>query len=105
VLALRDQELIQPSSELPLIREELHHSRHELEERVVSSTFLSRARTGLTSFTTGGLAAISLSHWFDPRSAVLSGGLALLLKEAWELRKSRVSGADLALLHHYTVFA
>lgn len=104
VLALRDQELIRPGAELQLIQEELLQSRRGLEKRVGTSGFLSQAQTGLTSFTAGGLAAISLSHWFNPVPSMLSGALAFLLKTAWELRNSRVSGSDLALLNHYAVF-
>jgi hypothetical protein len=104
VILLGDQDLLEHGQGLRALEEELVGTRRDLEKATGRSKYLSDARAGNTTFMTGALAAVALSHWGNPAIGVASLAIGTALNRALAFRKSKVKDADVALLNHYVLF-
>jgi hypothetical protein len=92
-------------NEVKIIRQELEDVAHHIEERVQSSTFLSRAQKGLRDFSIASLASIALEHFFDPARGIATAAGKEVLGLLWSsyFGNSRSEG-EKAFVRHAVVF-
>ncbi|MBM2620447.1 hypothetical protein JIG36_33550 [Actinoplanes sp. LDG1-06] len=50
------------------------------------------------------MTALGLSHWMEPRDAIIKAAVSGVVTAAWDSRTSRKRPGDIALLQHYLQF-